>query len=93
MFMWKSCRWLEKIVLWEVLLKNLQDRIYNSACHVNLRGGLVVRVSASRAEGRGFDLRLRQTNVFKTDSSGFPPWRSGLWEYHNDWPASVRIMD
>ena len=46
----------------------------------NRRGGLVVRASASRAGGRGFDSWLRQTKVFKTGGSGFPPWRSGLWE-------------
>ena len=23
----------------------------------------------------------------------FPPWRSGLWEWHYDWPVTVRIMD
>ena len=34
-----------------------------------------------------------QTKVMKTGSSGFLPWRSGLWEKHYDWPASVRIMD
>ena len=47
---------------------------------IDRRGGLVVRASASRAAGRGFDPRLRQTKGLKTGSSGFPPWRSGLWE-------------
>ena len=41
---------------------------------------LLVRVSASSAGDRGFDVQLLQTKVFKTGSSGFPPWRSGLWE-------------
>ena len=57
------------------------------------RGDLVVRASASRAEGRGFDPWPRQTKVFKTGSSGLPPWRSGLWVQHYDWPVSVKIMD
>ena len=44
------------------------------------RGSLVVRASASWTGGRDFDPRPRQTKVYKTGSSGFPPWRSGLWE-------------
>ena len=55
----------------------------------NCLAGLVVRASASLAGGRGFNPRPRQTKVFKTGSSGSPPWRSGLWEWHYDWPASV----
>ena len=43
-------------------------------------GGLVVRASALWAGGHGFDLRPRQTKVFKTGSSGFSPWSSGFWE-------------
>ena len=45
---------------------------------VDRHGGLVVRASASWVGGCEFDPRPRQTNVFKTGSSGFPPWRSGL---------------
>ena len=41
---------------------------------------LVARVSVLWAGGRGFDPRPWQTKVFKTGSSGFPPWRLGLWE-------------
>ena len=41
----------------------------------------------------GFDPRQRQAKVLKTGSSGFPPWCSGVMEYHLDWPASVRVMD
>ena len=52
----------------------------------------VVRAS-SWAGGRGFDPRPRQIKFFKTGSSGFPRWRSGLWELHYDWPTNVRIMD
>ena len=44
----------------------------------------IVRAVSFRAEGYGFDPRLRQTKVFKTGSSGFPPppthWPSRLWE-------------
>ena len=29
----------------------------------------------------------------KNGSSGFPAWRSELWEQHHDWHASVRKMD
>ena len=43
----------------------------------NRRGGLVVRASVSGARGCGFDPRPRQTKVFETGSSVFPPWRSG----------------
>ena len=32
------------------------------------------------AAGHGFDPLLPQTKVFKTGSSSFPSWRSGLWE-------------
>ena len=43
--------------------------------------GLSVRLVSGRswAGGRWFDPRQRQTKVFKTGSSGFPPWRSELW--------------
>ena len=57
------------------------------------RGGLAVRASTLCAGGRGFDPQLQQTKVFKTGSSGFPPWRSGMWEQYYDWPDSVRITD
>ena len=42
--------------------------------------GPVVRVSTLCVGGREFDPWLRQTKVFKTGSSGFSPWHSGLWE-------------
>ena len=51
------------------------------------------RHSVSLTFGRGFDSRPRQTKGFKTGSSGFPPWRSGLWKYHYDWLAGVKIID
>ena len=43
------------------------------------RGGLVVRASAFRVGGRGFDPRSQQTNV-KTGSNGFP---FGAQDYGN----------
>ena len=42
------------------------------------------RVLPLWAGGCGFDPWLQQTKVYKTGSSGFAPWRSGLWEYHYD---------
>ena len=54
----------------------------------NCRGGLVVRASASRAEGRGFDPRLRQT-FKKLVVVAFPHGAQG---YGNS-TTTVRIMD
>ena len=44
----------------------------------NRRCGLVVRPSASIVGGHGFDLRPRQTKVFRTGSSSF-----GTQDYGN----------
>ena len=43
-------------------------------------GGQVVRASALWAGVCVFNLQPRQTKVFKTGGSGFPPWCSGLWQ-------------
>ena len=37
-----------------------------------------------------FDPWPPQIKVFKTGSSGFPPWHSALWESHYDGPARVQ---
>ena len=68
-------------------------RFFSFPCIFHSHGGLVVRASALWAGDHVFDPRLRQTKVFKTGISGFPPRLSGLWEQHYDFPTSFRIMD
>ena len=70
--------------LWRSIL--MKEGFISNACNAgrstykwDRRYGVMVRVSASWTRGRGFDPRLRQTKVFKTGSSDFLPWRSGLW--------------
>ena len=70
------------IIVWNLQNKtSLHDHQYfenETLINSHRRGGLVIWASASWAGSIPY-------KVFKIGSSGFPPWRPGLWERHYDY--------